>query len=71
MQEEAAGNENGYRHILRKTLLSIREWVRPKPADPLYLTILKFIYKGIVLLLMVALSPLILVVLIVIFFATL
>lgn len=71
MQDENINNDDGYMDIIRKKIMALREWVKPDPADPLYLTILKSIYKGIALLILIALSPVIFILLVIIFFATL
>lgn len=63
--------EGGYRHSIMQRILAIKEWVKPDPADPLWLTIIKTIYKSIAVLILIALSPVILLLLIIIFFATL
>ena len=71
MQDEKINNDDGYMDIVRKNILALREWVKPDPADPLYLTILKSMYKGLSLLVLIALSPVILIILLIVFFATL
>ena len=48
-----------------------REWLKPDPTDKLAIQIVKSFFKGIVMLIMLALSPVILVVLIFVFFAAL
>ncbi len=69
--EEKVKDEEGFRHSIKKQIIAIMEWVKPEPADPLWLTILKSIYKGIAVLLLIALSPVIFLLLLIIFFATL
>ena len=72
MQKEAdVKPEEGFRDNLKKRLLALREWVKPKPNDPLWLTVIKLIYKSIALLILVALSPVLLLLLLIVFFATL
>jgi hypothetical protein len=53
-------------YILDK-IKRLREWVKPEPADPLLLKIGKLFFKSLVLLLLTALSPVILVVLLIAF----
>ncbi|MGV3657319.1 MAG: hypothetical protein ACO1NX_05175 [Chitinophagaceae bacterium] len=69
--EEKVKEEEGFRHSIKKRIIAILEWVKPEPGDPLWLTILKSIYKGIAVLVLVALSPVIFLLLLIIFFATL
>lgn len=71
MQEEKTEQDEGFRDAIKKRITNLREWVKPNPADPLYLTVFKTIYKGIALLVLIALSPVILIILVIIFFATL
>ena len=47
----------------------IKEWVQPEPGDPLWKTILKSVYKLIAVLILIALSPVLLVILLFVFFA--
>lgn len=61
----------GFADMIKKQLTTLKHWVKPKPADPWYITFVKMLYKGIALLLLVALSPVILLVLILVFFAAL
>jgi hypothetical protein len=55
--------------LIRKYFNTIKEWVKPDPADPLWKTLLKSIYKLIAVLVLIALSPVLLVVLLFVFFA--
>lgn len=48
-----------------------KEWLKPNPADTKLLQGLKMIYKAIAVLVLIALSPVILVVLLFVFFAAL
>jgi hypothetical protein len=55
--------------LIKKYFNMVKEWVKPDPADPLWKTILKSIYKLIAVLVLIALSPVLLVVLLFVFFA--
>lgn len=68
MEEE---KEDSYAKLLRQHFNNLKQWVKPDPADPLFLKIVKLIYKSIAVLLLIAASPVIIVLLIIIFFATL
>lgn len=57
--------------IIKKNLISYKEWMKPKEGDPIALTIIKSIFKGIVALVLVAFSPLVLLILVIAFFAAL
>jgi hypothetical protein len=59
----------GMMDIIRSKWKQFWTWMKPDPKDPLGITILKSIYKLIALLLLVAFSPVILVVLIFVFLA--
>ena len=63
--------EEGFRQLLLNRIIAIKDWVKPVPSDPVWLTIIKSIYKSIAVLLLIAVSPVILLLLIIIFFATL
>lgn len=54
---------------LSEQLELLKEWLRPVPEDPLYLKIIKGFLKALVVLLLTALSPVILVILIISFLA--
>jgi hypothetical protein len=56
---------------LEEQVTHLRHWLRPVPEDPLYLKIIKGFFKGIVLLLITALSPVIVVILTITFLAAL
>ena len=62
--EEESFSEALRKHIL-KQIRSLGQWVKPDPADNLFIQIIKLFFKSIVVLLLTALSPIILVVLIV------
>lgn len=66
MKESFAGALLDY---LSEYLKQLKEWLRPVPDDPLYLKIIKGFLKGIVVLLLTALSPVILLILIISFLA--
>ncbi|HEV7331480.1 MAG TPA: hypothetical protein VGN63_10620 [Flavisolibacter sp.] len=55
--------------FIRNWFLKLKEWMQPNAADPLLLQLLKFIGKCIALLVLIALSPIILVVLLFVFMA--
>lgn len=72
MQEQEKISDNtGFIDIIKKQLVALREWVKPKPGDAPLVTVFKLLYKGIALLVLVALSPVILLILLLVFFATL
>ena len=52
-------------------LKRFREWLKPNPADTLLLTSFKMIYKALAVLVLVALSPVIFLILLLVFFAAL
>lgn len=54
---------------LSEQLKQLKEWLSPVPEDPLYLKIIKGFLKALVVLLLTALSPVILVILIISFLA--
>jgi hypothetical protein len=54
---------------IRQWLAKIKEWIKPDPADNLFVQIVKLIFKCIALLILIALSPVLLVVLVFVFFA--
>jgi hypothetical protein len=54
---------------LNEQLNQLKEWLRPVPDDPIYLKIIKGFLKALVVLLLTALSPVILVILIISFLA--
>jgi hypothetical protein len=60
---------SGWQALLRKYVLQLRDWVQPDPGDPPLLRVLKLFYKSIAILLLIAFSPVILVVLAFVFFA--
>ena len=66
MKESFAGALLDY---LSEHLKQLKKWLRPVPDDPLYLKIIKGFLKGIVVLLLTALSPVILLILIISFLA--
>lgn len=54
---------------LEEQLKNLRDWLRPVPEDPLYLKIIKGFFKGLVLIVITALSPVIILILIITFLA--
>lgn len=65
MEEESVSMGQYIRDWLEK----IREWMKPNPADNMLVQAIKFFFKCIALLVLIALSPAILVVLIFVFLA--
>ena len=59
----------GIKEFIKRWLIKIREWMKPDPEDHLLLQIIKFLFKCLALLILIAFSPVILVVLIFVFFA--
>jgi hypothetical protein len=53
----------------KRWLIKIREWMKPDPADHLLLQIAKMLFKCIALLVLIAFSPVIIVVLLFVFLA--
>jgi len=54
---------------IKDWLIKIREWIRPNPKDSHLLQVIKLFFKSLALLVLIALSPLLLVVLLFVFFA--
>lgn len=70
MQDDGTGIEGtGFADIIKKRLEALREWLKPNPSDALPVTLIKSFFKGIALLVLVAFSPVIMVVLLLVFFA--
>jgi hypothetical protein len=61
--------EKGYVAYLKEKLLQLREWIRPDPNDSHLLKVVKLFYKSIALLVLLAFSPVLLVILLFVFFA--
>lgn len=63
--------EESFTEELRKYILAqvraLGEWVKPDPADNLFIQILKIMYKSVVVLILTALSPVVLLFLIISF----
>lgn len=59
------------KEMIVKAFKRFKKWVEPNPDDNAFLLIFKMIYKSIVILILIALSPVILILLLIIFFATL
>lgn len=64
-------SQEGLRYYLISKLRAFMEWMKPEPADPLAMQIVKSFFKGIVMLVLVALSPAIIVILAFVFLAAL
>lgn len=65
MEEESVSKEL-QKYILNQ-IKALGAWVKPNPADNLFVQILKIMYKSIALLLLTALSPVVLLFLIISF----
>jgi hypothetical protein len=65
-QEEGNSSLVGY---IRNWFTRIGEWMKPEPGDALPLRVVKFILKCTVLLLLIAFSPILLIILVFVFFA--
>jgi hypothetical protein len=65
MEEEPLGQ--AIRTYIFTKVKELGEWVKPDPADPLLLQIVKIMYKSVVVLLLMALSPVVLLFLIISF----
>ena len=61
----------GIRAMLMSRLKRFMEWLRPNASDSLFIQSLKMIYKAFAVLLLIAFSPVIILLLIFIFFAAL
>ena len=64
-------NNTGFIDTVRKWISRINEWMKPDTADALFVQVLKFVLKCIGLLVLIALSPVILVVMIFVFMVAL
>ncbi len=61
----------GIKEMIINRLKLLKEWVKPNPNDTLLVQSLKMIYKAIAVLILIAFSPVILVILVFVFFAAL
>ena len=59
----------GFIESIKYWLEKLREWVKPNPVDKPLIRVLKLFYKTIVLLVLIALSPVLIVVLVFVFLA--
>lgn len=66
MEEDEPLGKALQNHIL-KQIRALGEWVKPDPADNLFIQIIKIMYKSVVLLILTALSPVVLLFLIISF----
>ena len=66
MEEEESVSMAEY---VRRWIQKIQEWMKPNPDDIFLVQAIKFIFKCIALLILIALSPVILVVLLFVFLA--
>ena len=62
--EEESFSEALRNHIL-KQIRALGQWIKPDPADNLFVQIVKLIFKSIVVLLLTAFSPIVLLILII------
>lgn len=53
----------------KRQLKALRAWLRPVPEDPLYLKIIKGLFKAILLVMLTVFSPVYLLILVIAFFA--
>lgn len=65
MEEESLSKE--LRKYILQQIKALGEWVKPDPADNLFVQILKIMYKSVVVLILTALSPIVLLFLIISF----
>jgi hypothetical protein len=61
----------GMKEMVINRFKEFKEWLKPNPADTFVIQSLKMIYKAIAVLVLIALSPVILVILIFVFMAAL
>lgn len=59
------------REMLVKRLNQLKEWLKPDAKDSTLVTSLKMIYKAVAVLILIAFSPVILIILLFVFFAAL
>ena len=67
--QELEGESIG--EILVKRLNQLKEWLKPDAEDSTLVTSLKMIYKAVAVLILIAFSPVILIILLFVFFAAL
>jgi hypothetical protein len=65
--EELEGE--GFRELLLKKFNQLKEWVKPNPVDTTLVKSLKMIYKVLAVLVLIAFSPVLIVILVFVFFA--
>ena len=63
--------EEGLKEYLLRQIKLLKEWLKPVPGEALPIQILKAILKSIVVLILIAISPVVIVILILVFFVTL
>lgn len=61
----------GIRELLIKQINKFKEWLKPNPSDSTLVISLKMIYKVIAVLVLIVFSPVILIILLFVFFAAL
>jgi hypothetical protein len=65
--EELEGE--GFKELLIRKLKELQEWLKPNPNDTMLVTSLKMVYKLVAVLILIAFSPVILIVMVFVFFA--
>ena len=61
----------GFKELITNKLKQFKEWLKPNPADSLLIQLLKMIYKAAAVLVLIVFSPVILLVMLFVFFAVL
>jgi hypothetical protein len=61
----------GFKELILNKLKQFKEWLKPNPADSLLIQSLKMIYKAVAVLVLIIFSPVILLVMLFVFFAVL
>ena len=61
--------DKGFIEMIQYKVRQLGEWVKPDPADKPLVRVLKLFYKSIVVLVLIALSPVLLVIMLFVFFA--
>jgi hypothetical protein len=61
----------GFKELILNKLKQFKEWLKPNPADSLFIQSLKMIYKAVAVLVLIIFSPVILLVMLFVFFAVL
>lgn len=69
MEQKLEGDS--FSDLVKNKFNAFRQWLKPDPADGKFLLAIKYVYKSIVVLLLVAFSPVIIIILLFVFFAAL